>query len=59
MLTDSSSEGEHDQSSSDDSETDADSCDDFGLTEHSHGPEKSTSKEEKLVSTSKGSYRKC
>jgi hypothetical protein len=50
MLTDLSSEDECDQSSSDDSEIDADSCDD-GLTEDSHGPEKSTSKEEKLVST--------
>lgn len=43
-----SSEDECDQSSSDDSEIDADSCDD-GLAEDSHGPEKSTSKEEKLA----------
>jgi hypothetical protein len=51
MFTDSSSEDESDQTSSDDSEMDADSCDDVGLPEDSHGPGKSTSKEEKLVST--------
>jgi len=51
MFTDSSSEDESDQTSSDDSEIDADSCDDVGLPEDSHGPGKSTSKEEKLVST--------
>jgi hypothetical protein len=51
MFTDSSSEDESDQTSSDDSEIDGDSCDDVGLPEDSHGPGKSTSKEEKLVST--------
>lgn len=51
MFTDSSSEDESDQTSSDDSEIDADSCDDVGLPEDSHGPGKSTSKEEKLVRT--------
>ena len=51
MFTDSSSEDESDQTSSDDSEIDADSCDDDDLPEESHGPGKSTSKEEKLVST--------
>ena len=51
IFTDSSSEDESDQTSSDDSEIDADSCDDIGLPEDSHAPRKSTSKEEKLVST--------
>jgi len=52
MFTDSSSEDESDQTSSNDSEIDADSCDDDDdLPEVSHGPGKSTSKEEKLVST--------
>jgi len=51
MFTDSSSEDESDQTSSDDSEIDADSCDDVDLPEDSHGPGKSTLKEEKLVST--------
>jgi len=51
MFTDSSSEDESEQASSDDSESDADSCDDVDLPEDSHGPGKSTSKEEKLVST--------
>jgi hypothetical protein len=51
MLTDSSSEDESDQTSSGDSEIDADSCDDVDLPEDSHGPGKSTSKKEKLVST--------
>lgn len=50
MFTDSSSEDESDHTSSDDSEIDADSCDDVGLPEDGHGPGKSTSKEEKLVS---------
>lgn len=51
LFTDSSSEDECDHTSSDDSEIDADSCDEVGLPEDCHGPEKSTSKEEKLVST--------
>ena len=51
MFTDSSSEDESGQTSSDDSEIDVDSCDDVDLPEDSHGPGKSTSKEEKLVST--------
>lgn len=46
---DSSSEDESDQTSSDDSEIDADSCDDVDLPEDSHGPGKSTLKEEKLA----------
>lgn len=51
MFTDSSSEDEHDQTSSDDSEIDANSCDDIDMPEDRHGLKKSTSKEEKLVST--------
>jgi hypothetical protein len=51
MFTDSSSEDECEQTSSDDSETDADSCDDIDLPEDRPGLKKSTSKEEKLVNT--------